>query len=132
SFHMLVEKDPVIKVKDYKGIKASQKAATITEDQISKTLEELQERNASLVQSPDATVGKNHFVVIDFEGKINGKVFQGGSAKNYLLEMGTPQMIAGFSEGIIGAKASETRSVKAQFPADYAHKEFAGKEAVFE
>ena len=132
SFHMTVEKDPDIKAKDYKGMKVTQKPAGIKEDQVTKTLDELLDRNSTLIQSTEEAIGKNHFAVIDFEGKIDGKVFQGGSAKNYLLEMGTPQMIAGFSEGILGAKLGEVRTVKATFPAEYAHKEFAGKEASFE
>jgi trigger factor len=132
SFQMKVEKDPDIKVKDYKGLKVTQKSAAVSDDQVNKTLEELRERNASLIQSTAEKVGKNHFVVIDFEGKIEGKVFKGGSSKNYLLDMGTPQMIAGFSEGLLDAKLNEVRTVKPQFPADYPHKEYAGKEAAFE
>ena len=82
--------------------------------------------------SPAGAVAKNNFAVIDFEGKIDGKPFPGGSAKNYLLDMTTPQTIAGFSEGILGAKPNEERAVPVTFPADYAHKEFAGKQAVFQ
>jgi trigger factor len=132
SYHMKAEKDPELKVKDYKGIKLTQKSAVVTDDQVTKTLEELRERNATLVQTPAEKVAKNHFAVVDFEGKIDGKTFSGGSAKNYLLDMTAPQTIAGFSEGILDAKVNEVRSVKAAFPMDYPQKKFAGKEAVFE
>jgi trigger factor len=132
SFQMKVEKDPELKIKDYKGLKLNQKPSDVTEDQVTKTLEELRERNAALVQSAAEKVAKNHFAVIDFEGKIDEKAFPGGSAKNYLLDMTAPQTIAGFSEGILDAKLNEVRSVKATFPADYPQKQWAGKEAVFQ
>jgi trigger factor len=130
-FQMKVEKDPELKVRDYKGIKVNQKADTVTDATVSRTLEELQERNSTLVQSSAETLAKNQFAVIDFDGKIDGKAFSGGSAKDYLLDMTTPQTIAGFSEGLLGAKLNEVRDVTATFPADYPRKEWAGKTAVF-
>jgi len=132
SFHMKVEKDPDIKAKDYKGIKVNRSAVIVDEAAISRTLEELRERNSSLIASPDAKIQKNHFAVIDFEGKIDGKPFPGGSAKNFLLDMGTPQTIEGFSEGLVGAGVNEQRTVTVNFAADYPRKEWAGKKAVFE
>jgi len=132
SFTLRVEKDPEVKAKDYKGIKVTKPSTAVTEDMVSKTLEELRERNASLTASTAAQIGKNHFVVIDFEGKIEGKPLPGGSAKNYLLDMNTPQTIAGFSDGLLGAALAEQRAVTVTFPADYTRKEWAGKQAVFD
>src|ERR1700687_1506970 len=86
-FHLRVEKDPVVKVRDYKGVKVNRPTTVITDDDVTKTLEEIRERNASLVAASAQTVEKSHFAVIDFEGKIDGKAFPGGSAKNYLLDM---------------------------------------------
>jgi trigger factor len=131
-FHLRVEKDPVVKAKDYKGIKINKPSTTVTEEDIAKTLEDIRERNASLVASTSPTVGKTHFAVIDFEGKIEGKPFPGGSAKNYLLDMTQPQTIAGFSDGILGAEVNKERAVPVRFPADYARKEWANKEAIFQ
>jgi trigger factor len=132
SFQMKVEKDPDIKAKDYKGIRVIRHAPKVTEEAVQKALQELRERNASLASAAAEKVQKTHFVVIDFEGKIDGEAFAGGSAKNYLLDMNTPQTIAGFSEGILEAKPNEERAVHVTFPADYAMKEFAGKNAVFQ
>ena len=131
-FHLRVEKDPVIKVKDYKGIKINRPASAVTDEDLAKTLEEIRERNASLVASAVQSVEKTHFAVIDFEGKIDGKTFPGGSSKNYLLDMNQPQTIAGFSDGILGAEIGKERVVNVQFPADYAAKQFAGKDAAFQ
>ncbi len=131
-FHLRVEKDPVLKAKDYKGIKLTKLSTLVTEADITKTLEEVRERNASLVASSAQAVGKSHFAVIDFEGKIDGKAFPGGTAKNYLLDMTQPQTIAGFAEGILGADIGKERTVQVKFPADYAQKQWANKEAVFQ
>jgi len=131
-FHLSVEKDPVIKVKDYKGIKVNRPSTVVTDEAITKTLEEIRERNATLVASSAQTVDKTNFAVIDFEGKIDGKVFPGGTSKNYLLDMNQPQTIAGFSDGILGAELNKERTVQVRFPADYARKEWANKEAVFQ
>jgi len=132
SFHMKVEKDPEIKLKEYKGIKVNRQPVSVTDESVSKAIENLRERNATLVASTAAQLGSNHFAVIDFEGKIDGKPFSGGSAKNYLLDMTAPQTIAGFSEGLVGATVSTEKTVPVRLPADYARKEWAGKEAVFQ
>ena len=121
-----------MKVKDYKGIKVNRPSTQVADEDVSKALEDIRERNASLVASPAQTVEKMHFTVIDFEGKIDGKPFPGGSAKNYLLDMNQPQTIAGFSEGIRGALLNTERTVPVRFPPDYARKEWANKEAVFQ
>jgi len=131
-FHLRVEKDPVVKAKDYKGIKVNRPSTGVSDADIAKTLEEIRERNANLVASAAPKVEKTHFAVVDFEGKIDGKAFPGGSAKNYLLDMNQPQTIAGFSEGILGAEIGREREVKVTFPQDYARKEWAGKDAVFQ
>lgn len=131
-FHLKIEKDPVVKAKDYKGIKVTKPSVTVTDEDLKTTLEEIRDRNASLVASESKQVEKSHFAVIDFEGKIDGKPFHGGSSKNYLLDMNQPQTIAGFSDGILGAEIGKERSVQVRFPADYAQKDFAGKEAVFQ
>lgn len=129
---MKVEKDPVIKAKDYKGIKVNRRASKISEEMVAKTLEELRERNAVLVASSAEKIQKTHFAVIDFEGKIEGKAFPGGSGNNFLLDMNAPQTIAGFSEGLLDAQRNEKRTIPVKFPADYPRKEWAGKEAVFQ
>jgi trigger factor len=131
-FHLRIEKDPVVKVKDYKGIRVTRPTTLVTEEDVAKALEDIRERNASLVAAPARTVEKTHFAVIDFEGKIDGKPFPGGSSKNYLLDMNQPQTIAGFSEGILGAELGKERSVQVRFPADYARKEWVNKDAVFQ
>ena len=130
-FHMKVEKDPEVKAKDYKGIKVNRPADEVKDADVEKVIADILDRNATLVASPAAQIDKTHFVTLDFDGKIDGKSFPGGTANDYLLDMGQPQTIAGFSEGLIGAKTGEERDIPVTFPADYTRKEWAGKQAVF-
>src|SRR6185437_3493580 len=132
SFELTVEKDPDVKAKDYRGIKVSRPAVELSQDAVDKTLEELRERNAPIIASAAPQIEKTHFAVIDFEGKIDGKALEGGSAKNHLLDMNQPQAISGFSEGLLGASVNEERAIPVRFPPDYPRKPWAGKEAVFQ
>ena len=69
--------------------------------------------------------------MIDFEGTIDGKAFEGGKAGDYLLELGAGQLVEGFEEQLAGAKAGESREVEVSFPEDYQAEQLAGKDAVF-
>jgi hypothetical protein len=68
---------------------------------------------------------------MDFKGMLNGVAFNGGTASNYDLELGSQQFIPGFEDQLVGAKAGEDRNVKVTFPANYPNAELAGKEAIF-
>ncbi len=69
--------------------------------------------------------------MIDFEGYLDGTLFEGGAAKDYELVIGSGSMIPGFEEGLVGAKINEPLELKVTFPADYGHKDLAGKETLF-
>jgi trigger factor len=71
-------------------------------------------------------------IVVDFTGKIDGEPFEGGTAEDYPLVLGSNSFIPGFEEQLVGAKTGEAREVKVNFPADYGAPHLAGKEAVFE
>ncbi|PSJ80059.1 trigger factor [Neisseria iguanae] len=70
-------------------------------------------------------------VIIDFEGKIDGELFEGGSSKNYAFVLGASQMLPEFEAGVVGMKAGESKDVEVNFPADYHGQEVAGRTAVF-
>lgn len=71
-------------------------------------------------------------VVIDFVGSVDGETFEGGSATDFNLELGTGRFIPGFEDQLVGASAGDTRTVAVTFPADYPSAALAGKEATFE
>lgn len=81
--------------------------------------------------SGDITASKGDIVKVNFVGKMNGEVFQGGSATGQLIELGAGMYIPGFEEGIIGMGLGETKDVKLTFPSNY-YEDLAGKEVVFE
>ena len=89
------------------------------------------ERNARLVTVEDRPVEKGDITTIDFEGSIDGVKFEGGSAENHELEIGSNTFIPGFEDQIIGMKIDEVKDVKVKFPDDYFSKDLAGKDAVF-
>ncbi len=74
---------------------------------------------------------KDDQIVIDFKGSVDGELFDGGSAEDYPLVLGSGSFIPGFEDQLIGAKAGDEVEVKVQFPADYGHPALAGKDAVF-
>lgn len=132
KFEMKVECAPDFKVKGHKGLDLKKQVKTFSDPDIDKKIDELREGNAKLVPSEDKEVGDKHYVVVDYDGVVDGKPLDGGTAKGQLLDMAAPQTIAGFTDGIKGAKTGETRSVTVTFPADYPKKDLAGKAAVFQ
>ena len=84
-------------------------------------------RRAAKAKQPKRTTQ----VVIDFVGKVDGEEFPGGKAEDFNLVLGSGQLIPGFEDQLIGAKAGEARDVNVTFPADYPETKLAGKDAVF-
>lgn len=103
----------------------------ITEEQVEEQVNALRERLATLVTDEAGEVVNGSFAVIDFEGFIDGEAFEGGKGEGYTLEIGSGSFIPGFEEGLVGAKAGETRDVNVTFPEEYHAEHLAGKPAVF-
>lgn len=131
SLQVKVEKQPDIKVKDYKKIKIKKKLYPVDETQVDRQVDGLRERNARLVAVQDTRAEKEHFVVVDYRGTIDGKPIPGGEAKNQLINLSASLMIQGFAEGMIGMSVGEEKEIEVQFPQEYPQKECAGKKALF-
>lgn len=125
-----VEVYPEIEVKDYKGIEIEKISEELDEDAVEKELEALQKRNARLV-SVDREAQDGDTVIIDYAGFVGEDQFEGGTAENYSLKLGSGAFIPGFEEQLIGKKAGEEAEVKVTFPEEYHAPDLAGKEAVF-
>lgn len=97
---------------------------------IDKMIEDLRKQNQNFVPVERA-VAEGDRVTFDFEGFVDGEAFEGGSAEDYVLVIGSKSMIPGFETGMIGAKIGEPCEVNVTFPVDYNHAPLAGKEAVF-
>ena len=121
---------PEVKLGKYTGLEIGKKAAKVTKKDVEEALEGSLKDNASLVvKESEAAMGDT--VVMDFVGKINGEVFEGGSAQNHELELGSHQFIPGFEEQLVGHKAGETVQVNVKFPENYTE-ELKGKDASFD
>ncbi len=116
---------------EYKGLEVEKKAVAISDEDVNKALEDMQNRAAKMVEAKDAVISKGDFAIIDFAGTIDGKAFSGGEGKGYPLEVGSGSFIPGFEDQLVGLKAGDSTDVKVTFPADYFSKDLAGKEAVF-
>ncbi len=121
---------PEVKIGKYKGLEIGKKAVKVTKKDVEEALEKALKDNASLVlKEGEAALGDT--VVMDFVGKIGGEEFEGGSAQNHELELGSHQFIPGFEEQLVGHKAGEKVDVNVKFPENYTE-ELKGKDATFE
>ena len=120
---------PEVKLGAYTGLKIGHQAVKVTEKDLEAALDAVKNQNASLVLKEDAAA-LGDTVVMDFSGTIEGKPFEGGSATNHELELGSHAFIPGFEEQLVGHKAGEHIDVKVTFPQNYMD-ELKGKEALF-
>ena len=120
---------PKVKLGQYKDLELGKKEAKVTAKEVDEAIEALRAQNASLVvkEEPSAL---GDTVVMDFVGSVNGEKFEGGSAQNYELELGSHSFIPGFEEQLVGLKAGDHKDVQVKFPDAYTP-ELAGKDAVF-
>lgn len=130
-FKAVITVKPEVEVGEYKGLKASKKVEEVTDEDINNELKRLQERNSRLVSVEDRPAENGDTVVLDFEGFVDDKPFEGGKAEGYSLVLGSGQFIPGFEDQIVGKKVDEEFEVKVTFPEDYHAEELAGKPAVF-
>jgi trigger factor len=125
-----VEVRPEIPLHDYQGIRISRPATTISDEDVERSLLALaRERATAIPVDRGAQLGD--IVTIDYEGRIDGEPFEGGTAKNETTELIEGRFIPGFAAGIAGMRVGETKDVEAAFPAEYQQTDLAGKSAVF-
>ena len=121
---------PEIELHDYKGIELTAPPAVVEESDVDRSLEALQRDSATLLPI-DRPIAFGDVATLDYEGRIDGVAFEGGRAENQPTEIAPGRFIPGFTEGIVGMKAGETKEIAATFPGDYSNRELAGKEALF-
>ncbi|PMD72514.1 trigger factor [Companilactobacillus nuruki] len=121
---------PDVELGDYKGIEVKKQKRNVMKTDVEDRLAELQKQQAELVLK-DGKAEKGDTVIIDYVGTVDGEEFDGGSAQNYSLELGSGTFIPGFEDELIGHAAGEDIDVNVTFPEDYQAKELAGKKAIF-
>ena len=122
---------PEVKLGEYKNLEVSVDVTKeVTDADVDAKIEAAQKNLAELVIKEDVAANGDT-VVIDFEGKVDGVAFDGGTAENHSLELGSGSFIPGYEEQLVGHKAGETVEVNVTFPEDYQAEDLAGKAAVF-
>lgn len=130
SFSATVTVKPEVKLGDYKGMKVDKVAYNVTDADVDREIEHAVER-ASREVSVDRAVENGDKVTLDYSGSIDGVAFDGGTANNQTLVIGSNTFIPGFEEQMIGMKKDEEKDLSVKFPDDYHAKDMAGKNAVF-
>lgn len=131
KFTAIVQIKPEVKLGKYKGIELKKIEYTVSDKDVEHELGHMAEHNARLVTVEDRPVEKGDITIIDFAGSINGVAFEGGTATNQELEIGSNKFIPGFEDQVIGMKVNEEKDINVTFPKDYFSKDLAGKEATF-
>ena len=130
-FTAVVQTKPEVKLGKYKGIQLKKIEYNVKDEDIEHELGHMADRNSRLVSVEDRPVENGDITVIDFEGFVDGKAFEGGKAENHELTIGSNTFIPGFEDQIIGMKIDEEKDINVKFPEEYFSEELKGKDAVF-
>lgn len=130
-YSALVAVKPEVTLGEYKGVEVEKADAAVTAEDVEAELKRVQEQNARLLTVEDRPVADGDQTVIDFEGFVDGKDFEGGKAEDYPLTIGSHSFIDTFEEQLIGKNIGEECEVNVTFPTEYHAAELAGKPAMF-
>ncbi len=122
---------PEVTLGEYKGIEVEKAKPEVTDADVEAELKKVQEQNSRLVSVEDRAVADGDQTVIDFEGFVDGKAFEGGKAEDYTLVIGSHSFIDTFENQLIGKNIGDDVEVNVTFPAEYHAAELAGKPATF-
>ena len=131
TFKATVTVRPEVKLEGYKGLSAHKDAVEVTDEEVEAELSRMADRNSRMIAVEDRAAQDGDTAVIDFEGFVDGKAFEGGKGENYSLTLGSGQFIPGFEEQVCGHKPNEEFEVNVTFPEEYHAEDLKGKAAVF-
>lgn len=133
EFKARVDVFPVVTLNKYSDFSFDKTEVSVSDEDVEKALTSLQEKEMTYepVSNGRDAVISGDIAVIDFDGKLDGISFDGGSAKNFSLNIGSGQFIPGFEDGVIGMKTGEEKDIPLKFPDNYGNAELSGKDVVF-
>ena len=129
-FKSTFEVYPEISLGSLSRLSYTKTVSSVTEKDVNKTVENIRKRMSSW-ESKEEIASSGDQIKINFIGKIDNEEFEGGSAKDFVVEIGSQSMIEGFEEGLVGLKKSDKKDLDLNFPEDYAKKDLASKKVVF-
>jgi len=130
-FTAVVTVSPEFTLEGYKGIEVEKIKAEVTDEMIDSEVEKTRNMNARLVSITGRPVQNDDTIVMDYKGFVGEHQFEGGTADNQELVIGSGKFIPGFEEQLVGAHIGDHVHVNVTFPEVYHSEELAGKEAVF-
>ena len=130
EFKFTLTLKPEVKLGKYKGLGVKKEEAKVDKKEIEEAIENMRARYAEDIIKEGA-IEDGNIAIIDFEGFVDDKPFDGGKAENYSLKIGSGTFIPGFEEQLIGLKEGDEKDVKVTFPEDYHAEDLKGKEAIF-
>ncbi len=130
EFNFVLTLRPDVKLGKYKDLKVKKEKASVSDDEVSKAIENIRNRYAENVLK-EGKIVNGDIAIIDFDGSVDGVPFDGGKAENYALTIGSGMFIPGFEEQLVGLKSGDEKDVKVTFPKDYHAEDLKGKDAVF-
>ena len=122
---------PEVTLGDYKGIEVPKTRVTVKKDEIEEELKKVQEQNAREITIEDRAVKDGDILTIDYSGSVDGVKFEGGTAEDQTLVIGSGAFIPGFEEQLVGMKTEEEKEIKVTFPKDYPVEDLKDKEVTF-
>ncbi len=130
GFSVEVAVRPRAQLGEYRGLEVGRREPEIAREAVDAELERLRGSLASL-ETVDREAVAGDFVVLDFEGSIDGEPFEGGQARGHVLELGSNRLVEGFEDQLADARSGEDRELSVTFPDDYRVEQLAGRDAVF-
>jgi len=127
-----VEVLPSIELEDYTGIELKVKVAKVTDEEVDQEIESYRKNKSVSVTVTDRVSQKDDYIKIDLSGFLDGQPFEGGEAKDYIIQLGTNQLLEDLEKNLYGMAIDATKSAKVKIPEDYGNKAIAGKEVDFE
>lgn len=122
---------PEAKLGDVSKLQVGRREAQIDEERLDSELKALQARGATL-NPVERAAANGDTILMDYVGSLDGTPFDGGTGNDQTVELGSNSLIPGFEEGLVGAKAGETKTLDLKFPDEYGAEQLAGKDAQFE
>ncbi len=132
EFEIELELEPELKLPRYKGLEVEAAPVGVSDEELEGQIDNIRKNFASLEPVDEKKpVAEGDYVTIDFDGTIDGNVFEGGSAQDYSLEVGSNTLFEGFEEALAGMKKGENKDITLVMPENIGNKNLAGKKAVF-
>jgi len=126
-----VEVMPEVQLCDYKGVEVEKFEVKVTDEDVNAEIKTIQDKNARVIEVSDRAVQNGDILTIDYAGFVGDEQFEGGTAENQALEIGSNSFIPGFEEQLIGKLKDEEVEINVTFPEEYHSEDLKGKDAIF-